>query len=74
MTRAAEFCYIAEQGYGAPPDVPGKFVMGWMPTIKGDPMMFTDDPELALRLTHEGRLWMGRKFGSGFGFRKVLAG
>ena len=67
MTRAAEFCYIAERADGA--------FLSTVNVTTGD-LGFTRDPEMAIRSTVDGC----QKF-SGFivagkrvGFRKVLAG
>lgn len=69
MSRAAEFCWIAEHKHGL-------FLMAYSPT---SPVVhWTDDPETAIRITSDGRKSVGAHllkamFGT-VGFRKVLAG
>lgn len=65
MTRAPEFCWIAEQA-------DGKNVRA----IYSDRRMeFTTDPEMALRITTEGRKTVVAAHPTGaIGFRKVLVG
>lgn len=75
MTRAAEFCYIAERKDGA-------FLLGGWPTgyeydarTKGCPGSdhWTKDPEMALRITADGRTIFAAAMPE-VGFRKILAG
>lgn len=61
MTRAAEFCYLAEMQNGL-------ILMGLNPAP-----CWTRDPEEALRVTAAGRAII-QKAVPGIGFRKVLAG
>ncbi len=66
MTRAAEFCYIAERKDGT-----------FLQAIKlepGLPALWTADPEEAIRYTFEGVKSMQRLMGGQVGFRKILAG
>lgn len=77
MTRAAEFCYIAERAEGV-------YLMALCPSAKA--IEWTPDMEMALRMTPGGRsqvqmLMAAIKEARGehpaaysFGFRKVLAG
>ncbi len=61
MTRAAEFCYIAEHGAGM-------LLMALDPRPR-----WTNDTDMALRITAAGRAII-QKAVPGIGFRKVLAG
>lgn len=69
MSRSAEFCWIAEIAESANK---GIYVMAVAARIQ-----WTDDPEMALRITQEGResiqraAWVDSK--TELAFRKVLA-
>lgn len=69
VTRAAEFCYIAERADGA-------YLMAIIPA--GERVCYTEDPELALRISEPARKGVAHTvqlFGFGaIGFRKILAG
>lgn len=67
MTRATEFCYIAERGDGA--------MLMAVNIVTGD-LGWTRDPEMAIRSTIDGiaKLTGFTVDGKRIGFRKVLAG
>lgn len=67
MTRESEFCYIAERA-------DGQMVMALKVEEKSLPALWTGDPELALRLNRDGRMWLGQRLGGAIGFRKILKG
>lgn len=65
MTRAAEFCYIAERPDGA--------LLMAVDRISRN-AVWTANPELALRITFDGRAAIAQIFGAPLGFRKILVG
>lgn len=67
MTRAAEFCYIAERADGT-------MLMALKPLEPGMPALWTRDPEQAVRHTFDGIRALQKRMGSTIGFRKILAG
>lgn len=62
MTRAAEFCYIAEMN--------GRYLQAI--TVGGMQPLFTKEMEMALRITANGRKVISAMFNGSIGFRKVL--
>ena len=67
MTRASEFCYIAERRDGV-------YLLAMMPLAPGLPCLWTDKPDDAMRHTFEGIRKLQGSMGATIGFRKVLAG
>ncbi len=68
MTRAAEFCYIAETQPINPTE--SQFVVA----LQRHGPILSSDPEMALRITADGRAGIAREVGMPIGFRKILAG
>ncbi len=67
MTRASEFCYIAERADGA-------MLLAMKPLEPGTPCLWTNKPEEAMRHTFDGIRKLQSVMGAIIGFRKVLAG
>ena len=67
MTRAAEFCYIAETKDGI-------FLRGLDMAMPPARAWWTSNPDEALRLTADYRQRIADRLGSAVGFRKILAG
>lgn len=80
MTRASEFCYIAETRDGQMLMAIGPFVNNLIVNRGGGrhgyPAHWTKNPELALRITETGKaeIVSHLAMSAPIGFRKVLAG
>ena len=67
VTRAAEFCYIAERA-------DGEMLLALKPLDPGMPALWTRDPEEAVRHTFDGIRMLQKRLGATVGFRKILVG
>lgn len=67
MTRASEFCYIAERRDGV-------MLLAMKPLEPGMPCLWTNKPDEAMRHTLDGIRKLQASMGAAIGFRKVLAG